>query len=301
MEINYLLLLPLAVLLDALLGEPRRYHPLVGFGNAAYFIERHFNNNTIKAGVFAWLLLVLPLVLICGLMADLLGWWFDLLIAYFALGAKSLWQHAQPIQHALQANDLSRARQRLSWIVSRNTSQLDEEAISKATIESILENGNDAIFATLFWFAIAGAEGALLYRLSNTLDAMYGYRNPQYNYFGRFSARVDDVLNWIPARLSAISYSLYGDTKTAWQCWQTQGTQWYSPNAGPVMAAGAGALGVKLGGAAVYDGKLKSRMTLGTGHAPSANDIQRAWLMVRASLFVWCVISMTLGLLLQIK
>jgi len=301
MEINYLLLLPLAVLLDALLGEPRRYHPLVGFGNAAHFIERHFNNNTIKSGVLAWLLLVLPLVLICGLMANLLGWWFEVLIAYFALGAKSLWQHAQPIQHALQANNLPRARQHLSWIVSRNTSQLDEEAISKATIESILENGSDAIFATLFWFAIAGAEGALLYRLSNTLDAMYGYRNPQYNYFGRFSARVDDLLNWIPARLSAISYGLYGDTKIAWQCWKTQGTQWYSPNAGPVMAAGAGALGIKLGGAAVYDGKLKSRIILGAGNAPSANDIQRAWLMVHISLLAWCAISMTLGLLLQIK
>jgi adenosylcobinamide-phosphate synthase len=286
-------------LLDALLGEPRRYHPLVGFGNAAYFIERHFNNNTIKAGVLAWLLLVIPLVLICGFMANLLGWWFDVLIAYFALGAKSLWQHAKPILLALEAKDLPRARHRLSWIVSRNTSKLNEEAISKATVESILENGSDAIFATLFWFMVAGAEGALLYRLSNTLDAMYGYRNLQYNYFGRFSARVDDVLNWIPARLSAISYSLYGDTKTAWQCWKTQGTQWYSPNAGPVMAAGAGALGIKLGGAAVYDGTLKSRITLGVGDAPSPNDIQRAWLMVRASLFGWCVISILLGLLLQ--
>jgi adenosylcobinamide-phosphate synthase len=234
-------------------------------------------------------------------MANLLGWWFEVLIAYFSLGAKSLWQHAQPIQQALQVNDLAYARQRLSWIVSRNTSQLDEEAISKATVESILENGSDAIFATLFSFAIAGAEGALLYRLSNTLDAMYGYRNPQYTYFGRFSARVDDVLNWIPARLSAISYSLYGDTKIALHCWKTQGTQWYSPNAGPVMAAGAGALKLKLGGAAVYDGILKSRITLGAGDAPSAKDIQRAWLMVRASLFAWCVIAILLGLFFKIS
>jgi adenosylcobinamide-phosphate synthase len=299
MEINYLLLLPLAVLLDAICGEPRRYHPLIGFGNLGNFIETYCNNNTVWAGIVAWLILVLPAVFICWIVADLFGGWFDVLMAYFALGANSLWQHAKPIQQALERNDLKHARQRLSWIVSRNTSQLTKEDISKATVESLLENGSDAIFATLFWFAIAGAEGALLYRLANTLDAMWGYKNERYLYFGRFSARIDDVLNWIPARLTALSYSLYGNTKLAWQCWQTQGVQWYSPNAGPVMAAGAGALGVRLGGAAIYDGKLKSRIVLGVGNSPCSNDIQRAWLMIRASIVWWCFIALILGIVLQ--
>jgi adenosylcobinamide-phosphate synthase len=299
MEINYLLLLPLVVLFDAICGEPRRYHPLIGFGNLGNFIETHCNNKTVWAGLLAWLIIVLPLVFICWIVADVLGWWFDVIIGYFALGANSLWQHAKPIQQALEEHDIKRARQRLSWIVSRNTSQLTTKEISKATIESLLENGSDAIFATLFWFAIAGAEGALLYRLSNTLDAMWGYKNDRYLYFGRFAARVDDVLNWIPARLTALSYSLYGNTKMAWYCWQTQGTKWYSPNAGPVMAAGAGALGVTLGGAAIYDGKVKSRMILGVGRSPDVNDIKRAGLMIQASLLWWCFIALLLGLILK--
>jgi adenosylcobinamide-phosphate synthase len=299
MEINHLLLLPLIVLLDAFYTEPRRYHPLKGFGNLANSIEKKWNNNTVWAGTLACLFLILPFVFICWMVANLFGNWLDIIIGTFALGANSLWQHARPIQQALQNNNLEQARQRVSWIVSRNTSKLNKEQISKATVESLLENGSDAIFATLFWFAVAGAEGALLYRLSNTLDAMWGYKNEQYLYFGRFSARLDDVLNWIPARLTAISYCLYGDTINAWKCWHTQGTKWYSPNAGPVMAAGAGALGVKLGGAAVYNGKLKQRLILGTGHAPIAKDIKRTWLMIRNSMICWCVIALILGIGLQ--
>ncbi len=296
MEINHFLLVPCILLIDAIAGEPRRYHPLIGFGYLAQKIEKQFNNHRIATGVIAWFILILPLVMLSALFANLFGWWFELLIGYLALGANSLWQHAKPIQQALENNNLQLARQHLSWIVSRHTAQLNEEEISKATVESLLENGSDAIFATLFWFAIAGAEGALLYRLSNTLDAMWGYKNTRYYYFGRFAARVDDVLNWIPARLTALSYSLYGDSKIAWQCWQQQGTKWYSPNAGPVMAAGAGALGIRLGGDAIYDGKVKSRLQLGKGRTAKAKDILRAWQMVRSSFIYWGGIALVLGI-----
>jgi len=191
----------------------------------------------------------------------------------------------------ISAKDIELARERVGWIVSRDTSELNEEEISKAAVESLLENGSDAIFATLFWFAIGGATGVLLYRLSNTLDAMWGYRNNRYLYFGRFSARIDDILNWIPARLTALSYCIFGDFKTAWHCWHTQGAKWYSPNAGPVMAAGAGALGLKLGGDAVYHGKLKPRLELGGGRSPKPKDISRAWNMIKNVMIFWCFIA----------
>ena len=293
---SYLLLLPFVVLLDAIFGEPRRYHPLVGFGYLANKVESYLNNNLFASGVFAWLLLILPLLLVTWFLGILFGWWFDVLVGYLALGSKSLWQHAKQVQVALEDNNIELARQRVGWIVSRDTSQLNEEEISKAAVESLLENGSDAIFATLFWFAIAGAEGVVLYRLSNTLDAMWGYKNKKYLLFGRFSARVDDLLNWIPARLTALSYSLYGDFKTAWYCWHTQGTKWYSPNAGPVMAAGAGALGLKLGGTAIYHGQLKPRLELGVGALPKAEDISRAWRMIAYCIISWCVIAVFLGL-----
>ncbi|MFZ3018878.1 MAG: adenosylcobinamide-phosphate synthase CbiB, partial [Gallionella sp.] len=179
------------------------------------------------------------------------------------------------------------ARQAVGMLVSRDTSQLDEEGVSRATVESVLENGNDAVFAALFWFVVAGAPGVLLYRLSNTLDAMWGYRNARYNEFGWAAARLDDVLNFIPARLTAASYALLGHTRSALSCWRQQASMWSSPNAGPVMASGAGALQVQLGGAAIYHGQLEQRPALGCGHAAGATDIARAVRLVNHSLYLW--------------
>ena len=159
--------------------------------------------------------------------------------------------------------------------------------MAKATVESVLENGNDAIFGALFWFALLGGPGALMFRLANTLDAMWGYRNERYLRFGWAAARIDDVLNYIPARLTALSYALLGNTADALRCWRTQAPAWDSPNAGPVMAAGAGTLGVSLGGPAIYHGQLEDRPRLGTGDAARATDIDKAVALVHNSIWLW--------------
>jgi adenosylcobinamide-phosphate synthase len=130
----------------------------------------------------------------------------------------------------------------------------------------------------------------VLYRLSNTLDAMWGYRNARYNEFGWAAARLDDVLNYLPARLTALSYTLLGNTRSAWSCWRRQAPCWDSPNAGPVMAAGAGALQVKLGGEAIYDGKLEQRPDLGCGKAAVPADISRAVALVQRTLYLWLAV-----------
>jgi len=137
----------------------------------------------------------------------------------------------------------------------------------------------------------------VLYRAANTLDAMWGYRNERFLHFGWAAARFDDVLNLIPARLTALTYILLGHTRQGWQCWRAQAPTWYSPNAGPVMAAGAGALGVLLGGAASYHGKLKQRPTLGLQQAPAAEDIARAIALVQRSLWLWVALALLAGLL----
>jgi len=285
-----------AVSLDRLLGEPRRFHPLSGFGSLAKRIEKIVYGGVELSpasrharGIVAVCALLLPLALIAAWLQQLaiFGVLFSVVLLYFAIAPRSLGEHAVRVAEAFSASDLPAARQAVSMLVSRDTTKLDEEGVARATVESVLENGNDAIFGALFWFVVAGAPGALLYRLSNTLDAMWGYRNARYNEFGWAAARLDDVLNFVPARLTALSYALIGHTRSALSCWRQQAPTWDSPNAGPVMAAGAGALQVQLGGAAIYHGVLEQRPSLGCGNAVAAADIARAVQLVRRTLYLW--------------
>jgi adenosylcobinamide-phosphate synthase len=279
--------------LDALLGEPRRGHPLVIFGRLADWLELHFNGPDGRGwrshGVTAWCLAVLPLTVIAWLLSMLpgVGCLVEILLLYLALGLRSLGEHLMPVALALRSGDLTEARRRVGFIVSRDTRELDEQGVARAATESALENGSDAVFAALFWFVIAGAPGVVLYRLSNTLDAMWGYRNERFERFGWAAARIDDLLNFIPARLVAMTFVMLGRTRKAWRCWWLQAPLWDSPNAGPVMAAGAGALGVALGGPAIYHGELHERPMLGEGEAPQARDIERALNLVWAGVGLW--------------
>lgn len=286
------------LLLDWLMGEPRRWHPLVGFGKLAHLLEGLLNRGSSAsrygAGALGWALAVLPPTLLAyWLLACLFVRWpvaafaGHALLLYFAVGLRSLRDHALPIADALAAGDLAAARALTARIVSRDTAQAGESDLAKAGVESLLENGNDAVFGALFWFAVAGGPGALLFRLANTLDAMWGYRTERFNAFGCSAARIDDLLNLIPARLTAVCYALLGNTRNALYCWRTQAPLWDSPNAGPVMAAGAGALGVVLGGGAVYHGRLEMRPVLGLGAVAEEWDIRRAWRLVAMTAFCW--------------
>jgi adenosylcobinamide-phosphate synthase len=293
---------PVAWMLDRVLGEPRRLHPLVGFGRLAASAERALlrepDADSVKRvkGVLAVLLLLAPLAFAAGWHASLpyIGAVIEILALYLALGGRSLEQHGNAVADALAAGDIAAARTRLGWMVSRDTANLDADAMARATVESVLENGNDAVFGALFWFALAGAPGVVLYRLSNTLDAMWGYRNARYLHFGWFAARLDDVFNYVPARLTALAYGLLGDSRSAFMCWRRQAPLWYSPNAGPVMASGAGALGLRLGGPACYGGQWKERPVLGCGEQPQSKDIGRALVLVRRASYLWLAIMVAL-------
>jgi adenosylcobinamide-phosphate synthase len=295
----------LAVLFDRLFGELPRLHPLVGFGRLAARIEKNFypeknSELPVKAmrlqGILACASAILPFFAIASVLQaqPVLGKITELVVLYLALGSTSLKEHAESVASALADGNLSKARGEVSKIVSRDTTNLSEEQIVRATIESVLENGCDAVFAPIFWFLLLGAPGVVLYRLANTLDAMWGYKNERYLHFGWAAARLDDLLNWVPARLTAATYTLVGKTRSAWLCWRTQGPLWYSPNAGPVMASGAGALEVELGGPAIYHGSVKDRPVLGIGRQPAADDIAGAIRLVQFGLLAWvalCVLG----------
>ncbi|HMY50791.1 MAG TPA: adenosylcobinamide-phosphate synthase CbiB [Rhodocyclaceae bacterium] len=298
------LLMALGLLLDRLLGEPRHHHPLVAFGRIAGRIESllRLTGSGRAAGLLAWALAVLPWVALAGSLRPLHPWagaLLDATLLYLAVGGRSLAEHAAAVATPLLDGDLGGARQRLSWMVSRDTTQLDESGVANATVESVLENGNDAVFGALFWFVLLGGPGALLYRLANTLDAMWGYRNARYLRFGWAAARIDDVLNYLPARLTALSYALLGHTATALRCWRTQAPAWDSPNAGPVMASGAGALDLCLGGPAVYHGHLETRPALGDGARARAADIDRAVALVQNTTWLWLGVIAAAGFALR--
>ncbi len=320
----------LAVLFDFIFGEPKCFHPLVGFGKVVRVVEASFRRSGTHVkqmwmGAVAWGVLVLPVVAasmyiqgvlfsldfqpldidagsflpgiddflpagFTDLNIDIVGLVFEAAVVYFCIAHKSLFSHIREIYWPLENNELISARESLSRVVSRDTSSLNELGVRKAAIESALENGSDAVFAPIFWFLVAGVPGVILYRLANTLDAMWGYKNARYYYFGRFAARVDDVLNWVPARLVAISYGLVGHLRHAFWAWSHQAALCSSPNAGPVMSAGAGALSIRIGGNAVYHGKEETRPELGVGDEPVNADILRTLGLLNKTLFLWCAL-----------
>ena len=287
-----------ALLLDRWLGEPRRYHPLVGFGRLAGIADRCLRRAgappraQILLGALAWLLLVVPvsgLAFWAGRSLPVAG---QLVLAtavlYFSVALRAMQEHARDVALPLIGEDLATARCRVGKIVSRDTGELDGGGVARAAVESVLENGNDAVIAPVFWFLVAGIPGVVAHRLANTLDACWGYRNERYLYFGRVAARADDLLNWLPARLCAALYCLCGDRRQGRACWRDQGAGTASPNAGIVMAAGAGSLGIRLGGAATYRGVQQWRPELGGGRDcrvdGQVNDIHRACaLLARAA------------------
>ncbi|MYM37504.1 cobalamin biosynthesis protein [Duganella sp. FT94W] len=306
------LLMVVAVLLDLWWGEVRRWHPLVGFGNWAMALERRLNRGDMRfaRGMLAWMLAVLPLTALAALLVWALAVppvqaAFHALLLYFCLGMRSLRDHNLPIADALAQSDLPGARRLTSYIVSRDTTSASEVELTKASAESLLENGNDAVFATLFWFIVAGGPGAVLFRMANTLDAMWGYRTPRFLQFGCAAARIDDALNYIPARLTALSYVLLAPglhgKRRAWQCWRAQAPAWDSPNAGPVMSSGAGALGVQLGGAAIYHGEVECRPTLGDGPPAVGADIHRAWRLVARTTVLWLAMACAVAALMELS
>ena len=294
------LIILIAVFIDALLGEPKKWHPIAGFGMLATRIESLLLNLSTTSGatqqriigLIAWCVLVLPLSYLAWYLSHLGTAWYwivSIVLLYTSLGNYSLVQHAQTVMYALQANNLDYARNRVAFMVSRDTQSMQEVDIRTATIESVLENGCDAVFGAIFWFVLLGVPGVVMYRLANTLDAMWGYRTPRYKYFGWATARIDDILNWLPAQLTALSYALMGNVVNGVKAWFTQARYWKSINAGSVMASGAGALKLQLGGAAIYNGVSQQRPRLGFGNTPKTQDIQRSIRLVQRSLWLWLV------------
>ncbi|RZU77736.1 adenosylcobinamide-phosphate synthase [Micromonospora kangleipakensis] len=273
--------------LDSLLGDPRRGHPVAGFGRAAAGLEQRLYRPDRAAGAaFTTLAVGAPVLL--GVAATLATRRHPVaratLVAagtWTVLGGRTLRHESRVMGRALRRGDLPAARHRLGHLCGRDPSALDEPELARATVESVAENTSDAVVAPLVWGAVAGLPGLLGYRAANTLDAMVGHRSPRYARFGTPAARLDDLLNLVPARLTglltiAVAPTAHGDRGRAWQVWRRDRNDHPSPNAGQCEAAMAGALGVRLGGRNVYFGRSEVRPYLGDGPRPEARHLKRA-------------------------
>jgi adenosylcobinamide-phosphate synthase len=287
--------LALGTVADLALADPARWHPVAGFGAAALAVERWAWRDSRAVGAVHTLGLTAAAA---GLGATLdrltRGRPVPRVLATAAatwtvLGGTSLGRAAARMGAALAAGDLAAARAALPALAGRDPRHLGEAELTRATVESVAENTADAAVAPLFWGAVAGLPGLLGYRAVNTLDAMIGHRSRRYARFGWAAARLDDAANVVPARLTAAltvacARPAGGSARNALRIWRRDGAAHPSPNAGRCEAALAGALGLRLGGRNVYDGRVEDRPPLGDGRPVERSDIGRA---VRLSRAVW--------------
>jgi len=292
----------IALIIDHFIGEPRRFHPLILFGNIAQFIEQKLNQGSktrrFLSGILAWCVLIMPLPLLYIWLMLILPSFallvLNIYIVYWAVALNSLNLHGMQIYQPLTENNLDQARHYCSYIVSRDTSELDQQAISRATTESMLENGHDGVTATLIYFFLGGAPFVIIHRLSNTLDAMWGYRNEQFNYFGKFSARMDDLLGFVSGKITALLFVVIGlfkrTGKQALVNAYQQSKNYKSHNGGWVMASGATVLNVCLGGRAIYFGESVDSPQLGEGETVQSKHIKASLTLVKQAVLLWLMV-----------
>jgi adenosylcobinamide-phosphate synthase len=277
----------LGTVADALFGDPRRGHPVAGFGALALALERRCYADSRGAGAGYTAVLVGAATGV-GMLArravagrPLAEVTLTATVTWAVLGGASLARHGTALAAELADGDLGAARYRLPSLCGRDPAALDAMGMARAGTESMAENTSDAVVAPLLWGAVAGLPGLLGYRAVNTLDAMVGYRSPRYLRFGWAAARLDDLVNLLPARMAALLFAALapavgGSPRQALAAWRRDARTHPSPNAGPVEAAAAGALGVRLGGRTVYRHGVEERPHLGSGHPPAPADLRRA-------------------------
>ncbi|WP_459545050.1 cobalamin biosynthesis protein [Nocardia sp. X0981] len=266
--------------LDRALGDPRRWHPVAGFGAMAASLETVTYADHRGAGTAHEAILVGAAVG-AGLVLRRGGAVPVALATWTVLGGRSLTRTGLDMARRLESGDLTGARRLLPALCGRDPDVLDADGLARAALESIAENTSDAAVAPLLWGAVAGVPGLLGYRAVNTLDAMIGYRNHRYRRFGWAAARLDDAANLLPARVTGLLTALVaplvgGRPGTVLRTWRRDAPRHPSPNAGVVEAAAAGALGVRLGGRTEYRHGAEQRPELGTGVPPTVADLRRA-------------------------
>jgi adenosylcobinamide-phosphate synthase len=315
MIIEHLIALTIACALDRMVGDPPSWpHPVKWIGTLISILDKKYNKgrNRKWKGVMM-LFIVLAVVFVLAMLITIVAYQIHPLVGISVesilisttIAHKSLKEAALEVYHPLQKNDMNEARRKLSYIVGRDTEKLDESEIVRGTVETVAENTSDGVTAPLFWALIGGAPFALLYRAINTCDSMVGYKNDRYFDFGWASARMDDIVNWIPSRLTGFIMLLANqpkqiETKTAWRILFRDARKHPSPNSGWCEAAAAALLGVQLGGVNTYKGIVSNRALMGDSLDPlERNDIVKMNTILSQTTFFFLLILWLGGVLID--
>lgn len=291
-----LIIVLLAILLDHLIPDRQGIKPFVWYRDWAESIEERFNGGKRVHGIGAVILATLPIVVGVMLIHYILGeiGWilrvaFDVLVLYLALDVHRLSKTASAVSVALESGDFDAADEQLRELTGKGVPEKSEANIARASVEGVLKQGNSLIVSPIFWFILLGPVGAVLQRLSFILDTLWGHRYERFADFGWAAARFDDLMGWVPARITALSYALMGSFEDALHCWRKRVGVWSDINSGPLLASGFGAMHMQICEATEeneFEEKISDLTVI-----PDAGHVQRAVALVWRVLLLWLVVG----------
>jgi len=295
-----LVIILLAFALDHWLPERGGFRLWDWYSDWAESIEQPFNGGLRLQGSFAVLLAIAPILiaislatLILGQIAGALTFLFSVAVLYLCVDLYRLGAVAQAVAAALENGDVAHAAARLKDLTGKDTVETTEAGVAHATVEAILKQGNKLVMAPIFWFLVLGPLGAMLQRLASVLDRLWAHRTARFAEFGWAAARLDDLLCWIPARITAISYAIMGSFEDALHCWRRQAGMWSGLSSGPLLASGLGALHLDT----CEDGEKDAygNMAIDPATLPDAGDVRRAVALVWRVMLFWLVVGLLMA------
>jgi len=295
-----LVIILLALVLDRWLPERGGFQLWVWYSDWAESVEQRFNGGLRMQGIFAVLLAIAPILLaiflatlILGQIAGVLSLLFSVAVLYLCVDLYRLGAVAQAVATALENSDVEQAAARLRELTGKDTVETTEAGVAHAAVEAILKQGNNLVTAPIFWFLVLGPLGAMLQRLASVLDRLWAHRTARFAEFGWAAARLDDLLSWIPARITAISYAIMGSFEDALHCWRRQAGMWSGLSSGPLLASGLGALHLDT----CEDGEKDAygNMAIDPATLPDAGDVRRAVALVWRVMLFWLAVGLLMA------
>lgn len=287
----------LAVALDRYLPDRHGFKPFAWYRDWAESIEQRFNGGSRMHGVGAVLLAVVPILLgvlfaryVLGQLSGMLRLAFDIFVLYLCLDLFRLGHVARSVSEALEAGELREADNQYRELTGKSAPDLTEASIAHATVEAVLKQGSSLVVSPIFWFILLGPVGAVLQRLASILDMLWGHRYERFVEFGWAAARLDDVLQWVPARITALSYGIMGSFEDALRCWRRQMGAWSDINSGPLLASGFGAMHMQNCEAVTEVGEYEERAST-LSVIPDASHIRGVVALVWRVLLFWLVVG----------